>query len=163
MTDSGTPASLASRLLPACLIALCTLIAPSPAMADIYKWTGADGKINYTQMPPPAGIPSEQIKQAYTQPATPPATPNPAVEQQKRVEQEKQVDDADAAMAELEKENAEIRRLNCDAASRNLAALENESQRNFINEKGEYLRPTDEQRKKLIEDTRQQVEKYCTE
>ena len=163
MTDSGTPASFASRLLPACLIALCTLLPPAPAMADIYKWKGDDGKINYTQMPPPAGVHSEQIKQAYTPPARPASTPNPAVELQTRLEKQKQDRQADAAMAEQEKENEKIRQLNCDAASRNLAALEKEGQRNYINEKGEYLRPTDEERKKLIDDTRQQVEKYCTE
>ncbi len=163
MTHRGTTAQGSSRILLACLIALCTLIPSSLVMAEIYKWIGEDGKINYTQMPPPSGVHSEQIKQRYLPPAPPAATVNPVVKQQARLEKEKKDKEVDALTAEQEKENAEIRRINCDAATRNLAALETKSQRNFINDKGEYLRPTDEERKKLIDTTKKQIEKYCTE
>lgn len=161
MTPTGTTAKRISRLLPAGLIALVTLI-PSLAMADIYKWTGDDGKINYTQMPPPKGIPSELIRQTYLAPEPPAATESSAGKLQKRLEEEKKDLEMDAARTQQDKDNAEIRRLNCDAATRNLAVLEEAGQRRFVTADGEYLRPTEKERKKLIETAKQQVKDYCT-
>jgi hypothetical protein len=162
MTRIETSTTRAGLLLYICLIALCTL-APPLATADIYKWVDDEGKVNYTQTPPPPGIASEIIKQAAA-PAvapTPPKTTESTL--QERLEDEQKDLEDDAARAKLEKENAEIRRLNCDTATRNLALLEKEGQRRYMNANGELLRPTDEERQKLIDETRQQMEENCTE
>jgi hypothetical protein len=161
MTLIGITAKRISRLLSAGLIALATLI-PSLAMADIYKWTGDDGKINYTQMPPPKGIPSELIRQTYLAPEPPAATKSPEGNLKARLEEEQKDLERDAARTEQDKKNADIRRLNCDAATRNLAVLEEAGQRNYMTASGEYLRPTEKERKKLIATAKQQVKDYCT-
>ena len=73
MTCIETSTTRAGLLLHICLIALCALTAPQ-ARADIYKWVDDEGKINYTQIPPPPGFASEIIKQASA-PAVAPAPP----------------------------------------------------------------------------------------
>jgi hypothetical protein len=159
MTCIETSITRAGLLLHICLIALCTLTPPQ-ASADIYKWVDDEGKINYTQIPPPPGFTSEIIKQASA-PAVAPAPPESNL--QEHPEEERKDPENEAAKAKLEKENAEIRRLNCDAATRNLVALEQGSQRRYLNADGELLRPTDEERQQLIDKTRQQIKENCTE
>jgi hypothetical protein len=45
------------------------------AQAQMYKWVDEDGRVQYTQTPPPPGRPVQPIKPAATQPA---ARPEPA-------------------------------------------------------------------------------------
>ena len=161
MTRIETSTTPAGLLLYICLIALCTLMHPLAA-ADIYKWVDDKGRINYTQTPPPPGITSEIINQAPA-PAVAPAPTDTPESRLKRLEEEQKDLETDTAKRELKKEYAEIRRHNCDAATRNLAILEQKSQRRYMNANGELLRPTDEERQKLIDEARQQMEENCTE
>jgi len=157
MMPIGTSAPRASLLFPACLVILCLLM-PSLSTADIYKWVDDDGKTNYTQLPPPPGYKSEKVREA----ASPGVAPAPsATVLQERFEEKQKERENKAAVAGQEKKNAEIRRLNCDAATGNLTALEQEGQRRYMNADGELLRPTDKERQKLIDQARQQMEKYC--
>ncbi|MCK5480689.1 MAG: DUF4124 domain-containing protein, partial [Gammaproteobacteria bacterium] len=145
-------------LMQLCLITLCVHM-PSLAMAEVYKWVDDEGKINYTQSPPPPGYESETIRQAPS-PAVTPDTPESRLE---RLEEEQKDLEKDAATAKQEKENAEIRQFNCDAATRNLEVLEKEGQRRYMTAKGELLRPTDKERQQLIDEARQQIEENCTQ
>jgi len=45
------------------LIFLLSLTVISPAMAKIYKWTDANGKMHYTSTPPPANIKVKESKE----------------------------------------------------------------------------------------------------
>jgi hypothetical protein len=159
MTRIETSTTRAGLLLYICLVALCTLTPPQ-ARADIYKWVDDEGKINYSQTPPPQGVASETIKQAPA-PAVAPAPPES--KRQERAEEEQKDLEYDAARARRAEENAEIRRLNCDAATRNLALLEQPGQRRYMNAAGELLRPTNEERQRLIDETRQQIKENCPE
>ena len=159
MMPIGTSAPYAGRLLSACLVTLC-LLTPSLSTAEVYKWVDDDGKTNYTQLPPPPGYESETVREAPSPTVTPPPS---ATVLQKRYEEKQKERENEAAVAGQERKNAEIRRLNCDAATGNLTALEQEGQRRYMNADGELIRPTDEERQKLIDQARQQMEKYCTE
>src|SRR6185369_6896641 len=52
----------------------CALLA-APALATMYKWVDKDGKVVYSDQPPPANVKSEVIK-----PPPPPVNPNAAQE-----------------------------------------------------------------------------------
>jgi hypothetical protein len=41
---------------------VCLAALASPAMAEMYKWVDADGKVHYTQERPPPGIKGDTIK-----------------------------------------------------------------------------------------------------
>jgi len=159
MTPIGTSATRAGLLLQSCLVILCLLM-PSLSTADVYKWVDNDGKTNYTQLPPPPGYEWEAVRET----ASPAATRSPsATELQERYEEKQKERENKAAVAGQEKKNAEIRRLNCDAATGNLTALEQEGQRRYMNADGELMRPTDKERQQLIDQAKQQMEKYCNE
>jgi hypothetical protein len=70
MTPIGTSASRAGLILQTCLLILCMLM-PSLSTADVYKWADEDGKINYTQLPPPPGVESETVREAHSPAVTP--------------------------------------------------------------------------------------------
>ena len=157
MTPIGTSAPRAGLLIQSCLIILCLLI-PSLSTADAYKWVDDDGKTNYTQLPPPPGYEWEAVREAST-PAVAPAPP--ASELQQRYEEQQKDRENDAAMAGQEKKNSDIRKLNCDAATRNRASLELGGNRLYKTADGEYLRLTGEERQQRIDQAKEQIKKYC--
>ena len=163
MTHTGISYPNNKQLLSICLIAVWTLLPSLASAEDIYKWTGDDGKTNYTQMPPPSGYPSELVKQNYISAGTPNAVADTTNSPQARLEKLKKEQENDTAKSEWEKENKRISGLNCEAATRNLATLEDSSQRKFRTANGEYLRPSEEERQKLIDTAKQQIKEFCKE
>ena len=157
MTPIGTSAPRTGLLIQSCLVILCLLI-PSLSTAEIYKWVDDDGKTNYTQLPPPPGYESEMVREASS-PAVAPAPP--ATELQERYEEQQKDRENDAAVAGQEKKNADIRKLNCDAATRNQASLELGGNRLYETADGEYLRLTEEERQQRIDQAKEQIKKYC--
>ena len=157
MTPIGSSAPRTGLFIQSCLLILSLLI-PSLSTAEIYKWVGDDGKTNYTQLPPPPGYESEIVREASS-PAVTPAPP--ATELQQRYEEQQKEKEDDAAVAGQEKKNADIRKLNCDAATRNLAALEMGGNRLYQTADGEYLRLTGEERQQRIDQAKEQIKKYC--
>ena len=157
MTPIGTSVPRSGLLLAACLAILCLLM-PSLSMAEVYKWVDNDGKTNYTQLPPPSGYEWEVVRETPSPAATPAP---PATVLQERFEEKQKERENEAAVAGQERRNAEIMRLNCDAATKNLTVLEKEGQRRYMSADGELLRPTDEERQQLIDQAKQQMEKYC--
>ena len=158
MTPIRTPAPHAGLLIQSCLVILCLLI-PSLSEADAYKWVDDDGKTNYTQIPPPPGYESEIVQEASS-PAVTPAPP--ATVLQERFEEKQKDRENEAAVAGQERKNAEIRQLNCDAATRNRAALEMGGNRLYKTADGEYLRLSGEERQQRIDQAKEQIKKYCT-
>ena len=157
MTPIGTSVPRTSLFIQSCLVILCLLI-PSLSTAEAYKWVDDDGKTNYTQLPPPPGYEWETVREAPS-PSVAPAPPETGLPE--RYEEEHKERENKAAVATQEKKNADIRKLNCDAATRNLTVLEKEGQRRYMSADGELLRPTDEERQQLIDQAKQQMEKYC--
>ena len=161
MTHIGISSPRNSQLLTLCLIALWTLMPSLASAEDIYKWTGDDGKINYTQMPPPSGYPSELVKQTYLPPGPPKAVESATRSPQARLKELEKNKENETARAGREKKNTEIMRFNSDAATRNLAALEQAGQHAYMTSAGERITPTDAERKTLIDKAKQQVKDYC--
>ena len=136
------------------------MLISSLSTADVYKWVGDDGKTNYTQLPPPPGVESEIVRKAHA-PSVSPAPP--ATELLERFEEEQKDRENDATVAEQEKKYGDIRRLNCDAATGNLALLEEQGQRRYVTADGKYIRPSEEERQELIDQAKQQIKEFCTE
>lgn len=118
------------------LAAAVLLAVAVPAAGALYKWTDANGRVVYSDQPPPPGVKSEALNAA-----PPPANPNAVRElaeqeaelkkrQQDRV---KQAEDQSKAQADAGKRNA-----GCVSARAQVQAL-GESQRVVYryNEKGE--------------------------
>lgn len=147
------------------LTATCLLLVLSPpaAYAAMYKWVDADGKVQYSQTPPPEG----QFKEL--RPGPPPAQP---AEAQKELQdllkkQDEVRTQRDAEKKEKEDKAAEQSRLAvaCARAKRELALLENNPGRRIgvTGDDGQMSRMTEQEREVRIAETRKIVSEACVE
>ena len=145
------------KLLPLLLAALALSAVSGLSQAEVYKWKDKDGKIRYTDMPPPSNIKQEAIgrKKAVNPTGKAPLSPveNTATAavpaaMPKDIEPSRSADDVAAEQrqrnAEAEKNNkkekeAEAKRKaeNCSAAKANMQTYTQGGRVYKMNEKGE--------------------------
>jgi hypothetical protein len=140
-------------------IAVALLVAAAPAGATMYKWVDKNGKVVYSDQPPPADVKSEIVK-----PPPPPVNPNAAreladKELEIRQRDKKRADDAQAA--EKARAEAERRRENCAQARGQLQALQQNANVVRYNEKGERIVLDDAARREAAERQQQAVLENC--
>lgn len=146
-----------SLLVMAC--GICGMIATAQAQQFIYKWTDAEGKLQYSELPPPNGIVYETVRK----PSGPssgvlPATPDPAKEQEKQAQEEaKKKEQAEAA----QKQADDLRTKNCEVATKNLKALQGDSQVVKIDDKGNKVVLDDQQREAELQRAKKDHDYFC--
>jgi len=141
-------------------IAIGLLFAAAPAGATMYKWVDKNGRIVYSDQPPPADVKSEIVK-----PPPPPVNPNAAKEladkeQEIKLRDKKRAEEAQTA--EKTRIDAERRRENCVQARGQLQALQLANQNYYrYNDKGERILLDDAARRAAIEQQQQIVRASC--
>lgn len=123
-----------NRLLLA-LMVCGTSFAAMPAAAETYKWTDADGKVHYSDQPPPANAREQKTITPHKHSSTPGAAPAatdkgaPPAKAKTYVEQEaefkkRQVEAAERDAAEKKKaDEAAEKKRDCDQVRTQLAGL----------------------------------------
>ncbi len=145
------------------LLALALALA-LPAQAQLYKWVDSNGRVQYSDRPPGGGTKAEQVSNAHvssigSQSAAAGARSATDLEADFR---KRQVDKAEAdkkqqqASAE-QKQKSE----SCEAARRNLAALQSGQRMMRYNDKGEPTFMDDAVRARETEQAQQQVQTWC--
>jgi hypothetical protein len=136
------------------------LLAAAPATATMYKWVDKNGRVVYSDQPPPANVKSEIVK-----PPPPPVNPNAAKELvdkelETKLRDKKRAEEAQAA--EKQRADAARRREICTQARGQLRGLQLDNQ-NYIryNEKGEPISLDDAARREAIELQQRTVQEYC--
>ncbi len=125
---------------------LLSLLLGTNAHATMYKWVDEEGNVTYSQNPPP-GREAEEIA-----PPPPPPTPVPS-------QQEDSADETDSPETMAAKK-AETYRRNCEAARQNLQIYQKHS---TILVGDTEVTLSEEEKAKRIEETRKQIDLYCTE
>jgi hypothetical protein len=144
-------------------IAVAILLATATVAAQVYKWVDKDGKVQYSDTPPPATATKTEAKKLDSAPA-PAAVAAPAKSLQDRV---KESDKAKATLAEKTKkaeadqQNAEINATNCTNARAAVRELETGRPMVRTSEAGnrEYL--SDETRQAEMATARKAVADFC--
>ena len=159
MNDANTPFICPLRWLLASLCLSAALLT-IPASAEIYKWTDANGEIQYSQMPPPGGIKSEEIQGA----------PPPADDPDEVIEKlQGQVDAMDETLTKqenvskekaLRKEIDDAYERNCTTAKNNLVKLQEGGKRRYLAD-GKVVHLTEVQRQQRINEAKDQVDEFC--
>ena len=155
-----------TRYLPLPL-ALCLVVLP--VMAETYKWTDDNGKVHYSDQPPPAGVKkSETIKTPTPSVAPPPASgAKPAAGPKTPAEQEmefrkRRLEAAEAeAKAQKEAQAAEERKRTCDKATGQVALLERGGRMTRAGANGEQVYMTDQEIAAELGDARKAVATWC--
>lgn len=170
------------------ILLLCAIILPTLANAEIYKWKDKEGKVRYTDVPPPSNIKQESLYGKKI-PKPKPTTQAPLSVDQKDAASiakiQKQKDEEKAAIenpgvnpakskedgaanrakeADAEKtadEAKKIKEENCKAAKANLKTHMDGGRLLKTNEKGEREYMSDADIKNGIATSQADVDKYC--
>lgn len=144
------------------------LAIPLIAHGQLYKWVDQDGKVQYSDQPPPAN--ARQQKKINVQTA-PPAPATPSQELGKKAEEPKTAAEQDLEfkkrrLKEEEQETkqaaeAKQRQENCNTARGRLKGLEEVGRIFTYDEKGERVYADDASREKMIREAQQDISKWC--
>lgn len=140
---------------------LACLLLPLTAAAQMYSWKDANGKIQYSDEPPPGKVQARKV--------APPSAPSAdAAERRKEaadkdVEARKKQKEAkeSAAKADKEKSAAEDKRVNCEKARGQLQAIESGQVRFTTDAKGERVALDGAVRDAEIASARRAVDSWC--
>jgi hypothetical protein len=148
-------------------LALCLLVLP--AWADLYKWTDENGKVHYSDQPPPDAVQKiESMKQPKSGSATPAdAAANPTAKAKTSAEldmefRKRQVEAAEAeAKAQKDAQAAEEKKSNCQRATAQVAALERGGRITRPGQNGEQVYLTDDQIGKELFNAKKAADSWC--
>jgi type IV secretory pathway VirB10-like protein len=126
----------------------CGCLLAIPALGELYKWTDAEGKVHYSDQPPPPNI-KEPVTVKPRVPSAPTAAPaaegTPAAAPKTYVEQDAEFNRRRVEAAEREatekkaaKEAAEKKK-NCEQAKAQLAGVQSGARIARYNDKGERV------------------------
>ena len=152
-------------------LALCVAL---PAAAQMYKWVDSDGKVKYSDTPPPSNVKTERLRIPAHAPDGPAAAPKGAAQkdaaktgpkspaEQEQAFRKRQADAAKAEQAEEQKEaQAKAKEENCKRAKAALATLELGGRQQRIDEKGERVFLTDQEIAQSTAQARQEASAAC--
>ena len=149
-------------------IAMAILLATATVAAQVYKWVDKDGKVQYTDTPPPASATKTEAKKLDAAPvAAPVAAPAASApgkslaDRAKDFDKRKTEDAEKQKKAEADQKNAEIKASNCKDAKANLAALESGRPLVRTNDTGEREVMSDEARQADLVKARKAIDEFC--
>lgn len=140
-------------------VLLCLLLLCFNANADLFKWVGADGKVHYSDEPPPTNVNAETL-------ATPKAAASTSSEKsyiEREADRKKTLKTKEEAekKAAKQQEDAIAKEKYCASLRSHLTTLEKASRIATLNEKGESVIMDDAMRQQQIEEARKQLSTNC--
>ncbi|MCU7927723.1 MAG: DUF4124 domain-containing protein [Candidatus Thiodiazotropha sp. (ex Dulcina madagascariensis)] len=131
----------------------------NPASAETYRWVSEDGVVTYSQTPPP-DVKAETVKIK----SAPSSDAEVSKERLQNLRQRLADSEEDRALKKSEeKEQSEeqaTNKKNCGAARKNLQQLTALGNR-LYKTGDEYVRLTEENRQKRMQQARDQIKEYC--
>lgn len=146
-------------------IAVAILLATATVAAQVYKWVDKDGKVQYTDTPPPEGATKAEPKKLNLSTGAPAAAAGaaPKTLQDRAKDFDKRKTDAaeQAKKAEDQKKDADINTANCTAARSALRELESGRPMVRTSASGEREVVDDSARQADIERARKSEAAFC--
>lgn len=132
-----------------------------------YKWVDNEGRVHYTDDPPPAGVQAKTL-QAPGAPSGQNSQPASGVSGEKSIyQQAAEVDKQRKAQAEADKKAAEKQQQEereqqaCNNARSNLSTLQNAPRISTYDAQGNKVYLDDQGRKQQEEQAQRDIDKYC--
>lgn len=140
-------------------LSFCLFLLSCSAHAGLTKWVDAEGKVHYSDEPPPANVNAKIL-------ATPKAASGVPAEKtyiEREAERKKTLKTKEEAEQKTAKqqEEAAARQKYCASLRSHLATLEKSSRIATYNEKGESVMMDDSTRQQQIEEARKQLSANC--
>ncbi len=124
-----------------------------------YKWRDENGNIVYSQTRPPAGQPFEIIKSRQSRSTTAAPAKKSGSNFLKDAEKRNKALAEEKKIASEEAKNRKLREDNCKAAKNNLRTYT--VYRRIKNDKGEIVRLDDDERQRLIQQSKDAIKEFC--
>ena len=152
------------------LLILLTLVSAS-SFAGLNKWVDANGRVHYSDQPPPANIEATTLRftssakdsatESGAAASSAPAAPKTIAEREAELKKAQQAKKEAADRVAQEQAEAEASKADCIAARKNLSMLQEGIRMMEIDDKGERYYLSDEQRQQRIAKTQQDISTYC--
>ena len=147
------------------------MLASANTFAAISKWVDAQGRVHYSDQPPPPEARAETLRSASdtegiagtsgVTATSAPAAPKTIAEREAELKKAQQAKQA-AADKDVQKQAAtEARKANCATAQQNLRTLQEGIRMVEVDANGERSYLDDNQRQQRIAKTQQDVSNYC--
>jgi len=131
------------------------------SQAKMYKWVDADGNTHYTQTPPPEGISKEDLNL----PASVNLDNKEAVkafeEQQNKKQESSEAKQKDEKDQNRQAEHTALKKENCRKAKEKLENNQNTGRIRAVDESGNIVRATEEERQRRITEAQANIKKWC--
>ena len=135
---------------------ISAVILSSPANARVYKWVDEDGQVHYGEQP--GSTQAEQVHIRTHETTTPRKIDQEKLD--KAEGKEKQKTETVEQPQEPKISKQEKRKL-CSEAKSDLAAIMSRGRMREVDDKGEYIYLTDEQRQQRISAARKKQKEFC--
>ena len=144
------------------MFSLVCLLGISPmSHAKLYKWVDAEGNTHYTQSPPPEGVTTEDVKL----PASVNLDNKEAVksfeEQQMKGQESTETKQKGEEDQKQQAERADLKKENCKKARAKLANVQSAGRIRSVDEEGNVIRATEDERQRRIMDAQGKIGKWC--
>ena len=142
------------------LVGLCTLTAHAEQF--VYKWTDSVGKVQYSELPPPAGTPYETVRKGGGAAGDAGVPQAPAPDQEALARKLAEDEAAQKAQQEKAQQDAEAARTkNCEIARKNVDVLQSERPVVKTDAEGKKVTISDEQRAQELQKARKDQDYFC--
>jgi hypothetical protein len=143
------------RYLPTCLL-LCLSFS---AYGGLHKWVDADGKVHYSDVPPPANVKAQELRVSAPGSGVP-ASKSIAERDAEYKKSQKAKKEAEEKSAK-QQEAAAAKQRGCESAQQNLRALQDGGRMTTYNDKGERAFLDDKARQQRIEEMQKFISTNC--
>ncbi len=145
------------------------MLSSAPAVAALNKWVDANGKVHYSDQPPPANVKAKTLRSA---PATPdsvgdvaatsaPAATKTYAEREAEWKKAQQAKKEAADKATQEQARKEERKANCALSQQNLRTFQSGMPIAEVDASGERAYLDDTQRQQRIAKAQQDISNWC--
>lgn len=142
------------------LLKICVLWALlAPAVAQVYKWVDEKGVTHYGERPP-QGKKAQEVEQRLANPGAAPGTAAQPGWKEQELEFRRRRIEAEQAEAKQKREQEALRR-DCNQARDQLAQMKAARGLYRLDEKGERVFQSDEQRNATIARLERSIAEYC--
>ena len=153
---------LKRTLLCLVLVGSCGLMTNAQAQQFIYKWTDAQGQPQYSELPPPSGVPYETVRKPG---GTAPGAESARDLTKEQEELARKLAEEDAKTQEqreqAKKEAEDQRAKNCEIAKKNVAALQGDRPVVRSDDKGNKVTLSAEERAAELQKAQKDQDYFC--
>lgn len=147
-------------------LTLLLLLTSTAASAALNKWVDSEGKVHYSDQPPPPNVKSETLRTspapaAEAPPAASPSAAPDSAEREAELKRKQQAEKEAADRAALEQANREIERTNCENARQSLRSLEAGGRLAEYDASGEMRYVEDDERAQRIAREQAAIGRWC--